>query len=47
MGQKKFRLTIIKGPNKGEEFLLEGDEIFIGRGEENDIVLNIELMRGI
>ncbi len=41
MGYKNYRLTIIKGFNKGEVFPLEGDEIIIGRGEENGIVLNI------
>ncbi len=41
MGNKKFRLTVIKGYNKGEVFPLEEDEVTIGRGEENDIVLNI------
>jgi hypothetical protein len=41
MGYKNFRLTIIKGFNKGEVFPLEEDEIIIGRGEENNIVLNI------
>ncbi|NQS90878.1 MAG: FHA domain-containing protein [Chloroflexi bacterium] len=40
MGYKNYRLTIIKGFNKGEVFPLEGDEIIIGRGEENGIVLN-------
>ncbi len=38
MGNKKFRLTVIKGYNKGEVFPLEDDEVIIGRGEENDIV---------
>ncbi len=41
MGYKKFRLTVIKGFNKGEVFPLEEDEVIIGRGEENGIVLNI------
>jgi len=41
MGHKNFRLTIIKGFNKGEVYPLEEDEIIIGRGEENGIVLNI------
>jgi hypothetical protein len=41
MGYKNFRLTIIKGFNKGEVYPLEDDEIIIGRGEENAIVLNI------
>ena len=41
MGYKKFRLTVIKGFNKGEVFPLEEDEVIIGRGEENSIVLNI------
>lgn len=41
MGYKNFRLTVIKGYNKGVEFFLEKDEITIGRGEENTIVLNI------
>ncbi len=41
MGYKNYRLTIIKGFNKGEVYPLEADEIIIGRGEENEIVLNI------
>ncbi len=41
MGYKNFRLTVIKGFNKGEVFPLEEDEVIIGRGEENSIVLNI------
>lgn len=41
MGYKNYRLTIIKGFNKGEVFPLEADEIIIGRGEENEIVFNI------
>ena len=41
MGYKNFRLTIIKGFNKGEMYTLEDEEIIIGRGEENGIVLNI------
>ncbi len=41
MGYEKFRLTVIKGFNKGEVFPLDKDEVIIGRGEENDIVLNI------
>ena len=41
MGYKNYRLTIIKGFNKGEVYPLESDEIIIGRGEENEIVLNI------
>ena len=41
MGYKKFRLTVIKGFNKGEVFPLEEDEVIIGRGEDNGIVLNI------
>jgi len=41
MGYKNYRLTIIKGFNKGEIYPLEADEIIIGRGEENEIVLNI------
>ena len=41
MGHKNFRLTIIKGFNKGEVYPLEDDEVIIGRGEENGIVLNI------
>ena len=41
MGYKNYRLTIIKGFNKGEEYPLEGDEIIIGRGDEHGIVLNI------
>jgi hypothetical protein len=34
-------MTIIKGFNKGEVYPLEDDEVIIGRGEENGIVLNI------
>ncbi len=41
MGYTNFRLTVIKGFNKGEVFPLEEDEVIIGRGEENGIVLNI------
>ena len=41
MGYKNYRLTIIKGFNKGEIYPLEADEISIGRGEENGIVFNI------
>ncbi len=41
MGYVKYRLTIIKGFNKGEVYPLEDDEIIIGRGEENGIVLKI------
>jgi pSer/pThr/pTyr-binding forkhead associated (FHA) protein len=41
MGYKNYRLEVIKGFNKGEEFLLETDEVTIGRGDENTIVLNI------
>jgi len=41
MGYKKFHLTVIKGFNKGEVFPLDEDEVIIGRGEDNDIVLNI------
>lgn len=41
MGYKNFRLTVIKGFNKGEVFPLEENEVIIGRGEENGIVLNI------
>jgi len=41
MGYKKFHLTVIKGFNKGEVYPLEEDEVIIGRGEENGIVLNI------
>ena len=41
MGYKNYRLTVIKGFNKGEVFPLEADEVIIGRGEENGIVLNI------
>lgn len=41
MGYKNYRLTVIKGFNKGVEFFLNEDEITIGRGEENTIVLNI------
>ncbi|MFV1949087.1 MAG: FHA domain-containing protein [Anaerolineales bacterium] len=41
MGYKNYRLTVIKGFNKGEVFPLDADEVIIGRGEENGIVLNI------
>ena len=41
MGYRNYRLTVIKGFNKGAEFPLELDEITIGRGEDSDIVLNI------
>lgn len=41
MGYQNFRLTSIKGFNKGEVYPLEDDEIIIGRGEENGIVLSI------
>lgn len=41
MGYKNYRLTVIKGFNKGAVFRLEKDEITIGRGEENYIRLNI------
>jgi pSer/pThr/pTyr-binding forkhead associated (FHA) protein len=41
MGYQDFRLTVVKGFNKGESYPLEGDEIVIGRGEDNDIVLNV------
>ena len=41
MGYKNYRLTVIKGFNKGEVFPLAADEVVIGRGEENGIVLNI------
>jgi pSer/pThr/pTyr-binding forkhead associated (FHA) protein len=41
MGYKNYRLTVIKGFNKGEEFPLEKEEITIGRGDESTIVLNI------
>jgi len=41
MGYKNYRLTVIKGFNKGEEFSLVQDEITIGRSEENNITLNI------
>jgi pSer/pThr/pTyr-binding forkhead associated (FHA) protein len=41
MGYKNYRLTVIKGFNKGAEFSLEHEEITIGRGEDNTIVLNI------
>ena len=41
MGYKNYRLTIIKGFNKGAVYPLEADETIIGRGEENGIVLNI------
>jgi pSer/pThr/pTyr-binding forkhead associated (FHA) protein len=41
MGYKNYRLTIIKGFNKGSVYPLEADETIIGRGEENGIVLNI------
>jgi pSer/pThr/pTyr-binding forkhead associated (FHA) protein len=41
MGYKNYRLTVIKGFNKGAEFPLEVEEVTIGRGEDNTIVLNI------
>ncbi len=41
MGYKNYRLTVIKGFNKGEVFPLEEEEITIGRGDDNTIVLNI------
>ena len=41
MGYKNYRLTVIKGFNKGKVFRLEQDKITIGRGEDNTIVLNI------
>ena len=41
MGYKNYRLTVIKGFNKGEVFPLDAEEVVIGRGEETDIVLNI------
>lgn len=41
MGYKNYRLTVIKGFNKGKVYSLEEEEITIGRGEENTIVLNI------
>ena len=41
MGYKNYRLTVIKGFNKGEVFPLDADEVIIGRGEENGIVMNI------
>jgi predicted component of type VI protein secretion system len=46
MGYKNYRLTVIKGYNKGDEFPLEAEEITIGRGEDNGIVLNtVEVSR--
>jgi pSer/pThr/pTyr-binding forkhead associated (FHA) protein len=41
MGYKNYRLTVIKGFNKGVEFMLVKDEITIGRGEDCTIRLNI------
>lgn len=41
MGYKNYRLTVIKGFNKGKVYPLEEEEITIGRGEENTIVLSI------
>jgi len=41
MGYKNYRLTVIKGFNKGDVFPLDADEVIIGRGEESGIVLNI------
>ncbi len=41
MGYKNYRLTVIKGFNKGEVFPLDADKVVIGRGEETDIVLGI------
>lgn len=40
MGYKNYHLSVIKGYNKGETFPLDADEITIGRGEENAIVLS-------
>jgi hypothetical protein len=40
MGYKNYRLTVIKGYNKGDEFPLEADEITIGRAEDSGIALN-------
>ena len=40
MGYKNYRLTVIKGYNKGDVYPLEAEEIIIGRGEDNGIVLN-------
>jgi len=41
MGYKNYRLTVIKGFNKGDVFPLEKDEITIGRSDDNTIVFNI------
>ena len=41
MGYKNFRLTVIKGFNKGEVFPLDADELTLGRGEDNGIVIYI------
>jgi pSer/pThr/pTyr-binding forkhead associated (FHA) protein len=41
MGYKNYRLTVIKGFNKGEVFHLEQEEVTIGRGEDNTIVMGI------
>ena len=41
MGYKNYRLTVIKGFNKGEVFPLEDDLIIIGRGEDSGITLNV------
>jgi pSer/pThr/pTyr-binding forkhead associated (FHA) protein len=41
MGNRNYRLTVIKGFNKGNVYPLETDRITIGRGEENGIVINI------
>jgi len=41
MGYRNFRLTVIKGFNKGNVYPLDSDRITIGRGEENGIVFSI------
>jgi pSer/pThr/pTyr-binding forkhead associated (FHA) protein len=41
MGYKNFHLTVIKGFNKGDVYPLDADELTIGRGDDNGIVINI------
>jgi hypothetical protein len=36
----KYKLILQTGPNAGTEFLLEKDELFLGRDVNNDIVVN-------
>jgi pSer/pThr/pTyr-binding forkhead associated (FHA) protein len=37
---KSFKLILQSGPNAGTEFLLEKDELFLGRDVNNDITIN-------